>query len=242
MNVDGLTKANIKSHLQKYRCSMQKKAAQVQAAKDSEGSGSGLSGVAANGSSHSSSADTAAAEGDEESDQYGELSNVGTEDFVSQGEQSLHKNLEHQEMVLTVQFDLQRQLFEQLEKQKRYQHDMETLMGSQPDEAKETDSMTKLNSLLERRRKLKDDLQQTLQMQHELLAQLNCKVLPAVERLRTDGSSADSAAVSAPASAEAAKAAAGEDAAVKAEEVKAESDDSSDDDDDDESPAKRPKV
>ena len=38
MNVEGLTKANIKSHLQKYRCSMQKKA--VQAA-GKEGGGDG---------------------------------------------------------------------------------------------------------------------------------------------------------------------------------------------------------
>lgn len=131
MNVEDLTKANIKSHLQKYRCSMQKKAstpskpgcsAMVGAGGDGDemGANPGEGGAVASLDGH------AKLEGDGQL-----LSNMELPDpdkLMIEGETSLQRNLEVQEMTLKLQKDLQEKLSTQLELQKNLQSEMETLM------------------------------------------------------------------------------------------------------------------
>jgi len=108
--------------------------------------------------------------------------------LVSQGESSLQRNLEVQEMTLKVQMELQEELSRQLQLQKKLQGEMETLINTHVevrDESIATNS--KMGAILALKRKLRHELQAHLRMQHKLLSQLNQVVLPAVERLHTSG-------------------------------------------------------
>ena len=225
MNVDGLTKANIKSHLQKYRCLMQKKA---QAARQNGGVQSGgMSGVLGGGvgapagrldggqlngspallgstleslgavsstSNHSSVASTIQPEGFEAlGGAVGDSLRCSglPEQLLSQGESSLQRNLEVQEMTLKVQMELQEELSRQLQLQKKLQGEMEGLMSAHAEVRDEsTATNSKMGSILALKRKLQHELQAHLRMQHQLLSQLNQSTLPAVERLHT-GAEAD---------------------------------------------------
>jgi len=248
MNVDGLTKANIKSHLQKYRCLMQKKAQQARATGQPPpnplggmalggigspdgvggcgvgagmnlggggGSGSlpelasgslvpigldGLGGMGGSTNSHPSSiASTVQVDGMDGNGGLGALGSVPggpaaglPEQLISQGESSLQRNLEVQEMTLKVQMELQEELSRQLQLQKKLQSEMETLMASHAEAREEGGSAShKMSSILALKRKLQLELQAHLRMQHQLLTQLNQVVLPAVERLHTEGDAAD---------------------------------------------------
>ena len=157
MNVEGLTKANIKSHLQKYRCLMQKKAQAARAnghappgpgsvmggmfpstvtspggsrILDSGGSalGSCLSsgglptlesiGALGSASNTASIASTVHADGfDALGGAVGDPMRCSAlpDNLISQGESSLQRNLEVQEMTLKVQMELQEELSRQLQ-------------------------------------------------------------------------------------------------------------------------------
>mmetsp|Transcript_36298 Transcript_36298/g.95703 ORF Transcript_36298/g.95703 Transcript_36298/m.95703 type:complete len:565 (+) Transcript_36298:77-1771(+) len=201
MSVDGLTKANIKSHLQKYRCLMAKRASEA-ASKTGEGSGSAAGGSSAlsgmgivpnkPGSSNGSVDSRSTAALDAEGGTAGAAGEAGEgEDPTSQldlegSKTSLHKNLEVQEMTLQVQMELQKELSRQLELQKTLQSEMESLMNTQHLEARDLGTNnSKMGSILALKDKLQTDLKEHLRMQHQLLSQLNHVVLPAVERLDT---------------------------------------------------------
>ena len=260
MNVDGLTKANIKSHLQKYRCLMQKKAQAARAngqppPQPGGGGGGGmgsllqasasaggmpgmnpgssmggggmggggmgggggggipslptfdtLGGLGASASNPSSVASTVHADGNLEALTGAVAGGVGAgasiigadglsrgglglpdSTLISQGESSLQRNLEVQEMTLKVQMELQEELSRQLQLQKKLQSEMETLMNTHVEVRDEsTATNSKMGSILALKRKLQHELQAHLRMQHQLLSQLNQVVLPAVERLHTE--------------------------------------------------------
>ena len=193
MNVDGLTKANIKSHLQKYRCLMQKKAQQARANGQPAPTGSGGGGGGGNGmgtsgpdvrqwprgrerrlarfflrqqrlsftrgldglssmgggggaSNNSSVASTINAEGSTRVG-FGGLGGVPggaglPETLISQGESSLQRNLEVQEMTLKVQMELQEELSRQLMLQKKLQSEMEGLMAAHARRARRAQART----------------------------------------------------------------------------------------------------
>jgi len=215
MNVDDLTKANIKSHLQKYRCSMQKKASSPSKPNGSAGvtgaclsagggadgaglltykppsdptSGAGLNAAGSSASSVAGSFDgrgTGTLEGDAQL--LGGMELPDPDKLMIEGETSLQRNLEVQEMTLKLQKELQEKLSTQLELQKNLQGEMESLMSqTSQGPAISTATNTKMTTILALKRKLQHELQAQLRMQHQLLSQLNQVVLPAVERLHTD--------------------------------------------------------
>ena len=251
MNVDGLTKANIKSHLQKYRCMMAKRSTDS-GGKGGEGSGGSYSGLvpskpgSANGSVDSRS--TAALE----SESFGSMGESTEEDPSAQldlegSKTSLHKNLEVQEMTLQVQMELQKELSRQLELQKKLQAEMESLIAANV----EVNTNTKMGSILSLKAKLQKDLKDHLRMQHQLLEQLNSVVLPAVERLDTQESDdGTTATASAYADAEKKRAhvssapavSACKNSSLSSDDGDEDDDDEDDDDDEEETPSKRPKA
>jgi len=116
------------------------------------------------------------------------------EQLLSQGESSLQRNLEVQEMTLKVQMELQEELSRQLQLQKKLQGEMEALMSAHVEVRDEsTATNSKMSSILALKRKLQVELQAHLRMQHQLLSQLNQVVLPAVERLHTEREKCESA-------------------------------------------------
>ena len=146
MNVDGLTKANIKSHLQKYRCLVQKRAAQAAANGGAPPAQNGRGGSLA---SSEAAAPRAPAAASSAQPQQGVLpspapngvppAHLSVAEQVQQGYMpeamlsqqggcSLQRNLEVQEMTLKVQMDLQEELSRQLQLQKRLQAEMEGMM------------------------------------------------------------------------------------------------------------------
>ncbi|KAL1527695.1 hypothetical protein AB1Y20_009081 [Prymnesium parvum] len=234
MNVDGLTKANIKSHLQKYRCLMQKKAV----AAGTTGVGSSANSSDGGETKHIALRDEidtypttecAPSGGAEHLDACaGGLStetlrgaSVPEQQIVSQGGCSLQRNLEVQEMTLKVQMELQEELSRQLQLQKRLQAEMEGMMSAQREElADSSATSSKMSSILALKHKLQTELQAHLKMQHQLLSQLNQVVLPAVG----DGDEMSEATVDA--KSEGAKGA----PAMKREVLPADDDDDDDDD------------
>ena len=280
MNVDGLTKANIKSHLQKYRCLMQKKAQQARANGQPSPANGGNGGVGSSpmfgggglpelpssssgfpslgldglgsitgcGSNPSSVASTVNADGLDGSGGLSALGGVPSsaglpETLISQGESSLQRNLEVQEMTLKVQMELQEELSRQLMLQKKLQSEMEGLMAAHAEAREESSSSnSKMSSILALKRKLQHELQAHLRMQHQLLSQLNQVVLPAVERLHTeggeesaeDGENGKKSNGSVPVKSEDGSSVKGEESMTGADDDDAD-DDGDDDDDDDES-------
>jgi SHAQKYF class myb-like DNA-binding protein len=251
MNVDGLTKANIKSHLQKYRCMMAKRSTDS-GGKGGEGSSGSYTGLvpskpgSANGSVDSRS--TAALE----SEGFGSMGESTEEDPAAQldlegSKTSLHKNLEVQEMTLQVQMELQRELSRQLELQKKLQAEMESLIAANV----EVNTNTKMGSILSLKAKLQKDLKDHLRMQHQLLEQLNSVVLPAVERLDTQESD-DSTTATASAYADAEKKRANvssapavsacKNSSLSSDDGDDDEDEEDDEDDEEETPSKRPKA
>merc|ERR1719247_3916434 len=114
------------------------------------------------------------------------------EQLLSQGESSLQRNLEVQEMTLKVQMELQEELSRQLQLQKKLQGEMEGLMSAHVEVRDESAAAnSKMGSILALKRKLQHELQSHLRMQHQLLSQLNQVVLPAVERLHTGAEGAN---------------------------------------------------
>ena len=101
-------------------------------------------------------------------------------------------------------------------------------------------SNSKMSSILALKRKLQHELQAHLRMQHQLLSQLNQVVLPAVERLHTeggeesaeDGENGKKSNGSVPVKSEDGSSVKGEESMTGADD---DADDDGDDDDDDES-------
>eukprot|EP00316_Scyphosphaera_apsteinii_P023282 CAMPEP_0119300156 /NCGR_PEP_ID=MMETSP1333-20130426/2148_1 /TAXON_ID=418940 /ORGANISM="Scyphosphaera apsteinii, Strain RCC1455" /LENGTH=570 /DNA_ID=CAMNT_0007301833 /DNA_START=52 /DNA_END=1764 /DNA_ORIENTATION=- len=197
MNVEGLTKANIKSHLQKYRCMVQKRAAadamgqstasgsemasmgiDIQAEASDEGScvtstaGPGLlqplSPPSTSAMVHSNSMDSSAPP-------------LLDSTLITQGETSLQRNLEVQEETLLVQMDLQEQLSKQLQIQKRLQADMEGMVQAHWYDS-DSSTTSKINEIRALKSKLQRELQGHLRMQHDLVTQLNQVVIPAINK------------------------------------------------------------
>ena len=88
----------------------------------------------------------------------------------------------------------------------------------------------KMSSILALKRKLQHELQAHLRMQHQLLTQLNQVVLPAVERLHTEGEEPNGAARNGGASSQDVKV---EASGVKVEAMNADGDEGEEEDDDD---------
>merc|ERR1719183_1769935 len=219
MNVEGLTKANIKSHLQKYRCLMQKRASNAAASSQASTPCGALGGAKAEPNASESAVPAAAMAGALGGVQGLPASALGSaacapsnvmdlsaltsdqsraalpEAIISQGGCSLQRNLEVQEMTLKVQMDLQEELSRQLQLQKRLQTEMECMMNARAAEASAIDetsaTSSKMNNILALKHKLQHELQAHLRMQHQLLSQLNQVVLPAVERLHTGAEGAN---------------------------------------------------
>jgi len=203
MDVDGLTKANIKSHLQKYRCMMQKRSA-------SEASVGGSGGAppakvarrlpSAGGDDSSDSAAprivdafdvTAAPSGPNGA---ADPSVVGVVRTATSGPLALQQNLEVQEGTLRAQMELQRQLSQQLQAQQRLQSEMEAMMQGRSGDEDDDAASVKMAALLRMKQKLQSELQGHLRMQHDLLTQLNQLVLPlgkSAESSSDDGNAAD---------------------------------------------------
>jgi SHAQKYF class myb-like DNA-binding protein len=167
MNVDGLTKANIKSHLQKYRCMMQKRSAA-----DSGGAAADGPPAKAQKRSHASRP----AGGDESSDAAGDYASEmgvslnGQSDDLGAPEEkvapaaisgpiALQQNLEVQEETLLAQMELQQQLTKQLQMQKRLQSEMEMMMQSHNGTSEDDAASTKMNAILQMKQKLELELQ-----------------------------------------------------------------------------------
>lgn len=238
MSVEGLTKANIKSHLQKYRCLMQKRAAQgppgpastsvngiASSTSSADGDSKHMDGSCASTLKLDSSpkrecpsplsalsrtddgnkSETALLSGEggvaayeaaldaSELDGRSVCSSQAeqlraaslSEDLVSQGECSLQRNLEVQELTLKVQMDLQEELSRQLQMQKRLQAEMEGMMLQRPQGGDSEATSTKMSNILSLKHKLQNELQAHLRMQHQMLAQLNHTVMPTEEASKT---------------------------------------------------------
>jgi len=179
MNVEGLTKANIKSHLQKYRCMVQKRDAANTASDPSDmplDMDNDLDASDANGDGHGISASALLAghsDGAQLPSNFDELPEEPGETF-------LLRNLKAQEEMLLAQMQLQEQLSKQLVVQQRLQAEMESMMQAPSAGESHTSATSKINEILSLRNKLQGDLQAHQRMQHELFLQLNQVVLPAI--------------------------------------------------------------
>jgi len=202
MNVEGLTKANIKSHLQKYRCLMQKRASSSATTSQPSTAPVSASGEAARETSPADPAMPAitmcagslpgvqscmpssapsAASGSATCANMMDLSALSSSDqrqaalpdaIISQGGCSLQRNLEVQEMTLKVQMDLQEELSRQLQLQKRLQTEMECMMNARAAEAKAMDESSATSSKMNNILALKHKLQHELQAHLRMQHQL----------------------------------------------------------------------
>jgi len=182
MNVEGLTKANIKSHLQKYRCMMQKRLTFDAGAP---------SGAEPPAKAQKRSASSKPSGDDESSDGFGDNASdlgypnslqsdtvngaseytllvhqqappsVATGSGHGQGPLALQQNLETQESTLRAQMDLQQQLSKQLQIQTRLQAEMEAMVQSRSS-AGDDEASTKMNAILQMKQKLQSELQARL--------------------------------------------------------------------------------
>jgi SHAQKYF class myb-like DNA-binding protein len=214
MNVQGLTKANIKSHLQKYRAQVAKSAgASGEGAADarlgggasppSDGSDGGnaddamaeaagaeapaaegrlaLTGGALDGAAQLDGAPPAAAASAAGLSETALLAQVHARAHThtpppractsrgaatsrerprcAQGESSLQRNLEVQEMTLKAQMELQEQLSKQLQLQKRLQSEMEAMFAARSDGGRDVSSESKMNEILALKHRLQGELQ-----------------------------------------------------------------------------------
>ena len=200
MNVEGLTKANIKSHLQKYRCLMQKRASSVttsqpstapvsasgEASRDSSPAEIALPAItmctgALPGAQSLPASAPSAASGSATCANMMDLSALSSSDqrqaalpeaIMSQDGCSLQRNLEVQEMTLKVQMDLQEELSRQLQLQKRLQTEMECMMNARAAEAKAMDESSATSSKMNNILALKHKLQHELQAHLRMQHQL----------------------------------------------------------------------
>jgi len=183
MNVEGLTKANIKSHLQKYRCMMQKRSAADAGAGMQDGPLAKVQKRATKPSAGDESSDAAGDGTSERStsvkSRFDDLCTVeGKVDIIPTNSPiALQRNLEVQEETLVAQMELQQQLTKQLQLQKRLQSEMETMMQSRSDGDEGDAASTKMNAILQMKQKLQLELQNHMRMQHDLLTQLS-RILP----------------------------------------------------------------
>jgi len=167
MDVDGLTKANIKSHLQKYRCMMNKRSA---GAGDGDGEARPAKAprVQRRGSSGSVARSSSAASFDSSSDAACSPRTPGAADA-----HALHQNLEAQETTLREQMALQRQLSDQLKAQRQQQAELQLVVQArrqvEPHPGDEA-AASKMASLQQLKAKLQTDLREHLRMQQNLLA------------------------------------------------------------------------
>ena len=165
MNVEGLTKANIKSHLQKYRCMMQKRSAADAGAGMQDGPLAKVQKRATKPSAGDESSDAAGDGTSERStsvkSRFDDLCTVeGKVDIIPTNSPiALQRNLEVQEETLVAQMELQQQLTKQLQLQKRLQSEMETMMQSRSDGDEGDAASTKMNAILQMKQKLQLELQ-----------------------------------------------------------------------------------
>lgn len=149
MNVEGLTKANIKSHLQKYRCMKQKQQSSAPAA------------AQAGAAAHLMMGAACADEADEPPS--------------PPASSSLEVNLKMQEEALQNQLELQSSLRQQLEHQARLQEELGEILRASGT-AQSGASSRRLADVLQQKRHLDTELQGYLRSQNGLLEQLNAVV------------------------------------------------------------------
>jgi len=217
MNVEGLTKANIKSHLQKYRCMVQKRQAAEAAGGGPPGLGApsalpmsaidmkeqqedGFEGDAPDSPVSSSGGQVAsgpagadAASGHGAPGAQGALPTHSADVAIDDTRRLLAQGESSLHRNLEVQEETllaQMDLQEQLSKQLQVQKRLQAEMESMVQTETDLKSSSKINEIVALKSKLQTELQSHLRMQHELLTQLNNIVLPAIP----DAASADGAA------------------------------------------------
>jgi len=167
MNVDGLTKANIKSHLQKYRCTMQKRSATDSGAIAVYGPPAKAQ-KRSHASKHTGGDESSDAAGDNASEMgvslNGQSDDLGVAEekvapAATSGPIALQQNLEVQEETLLAQMELQQQLTKQLQMQKRLQSEMEAMMQTHSSTNNDDTASTKMNAILQMKQKLELELQ-----------------------------------------------------------------------------------
>ena len=170
MNCEGEgapTRQNIKSHLQKYRLLMQKRAKQGGGGSGGDGSDSlGLGGLGG-----------------------GSGGSDGPSDFKSE----LEQHLARQEMNLRVQMDLQTKLHRQLLVQRQLQHQLEHCFP--PSTGNDRDDRQRYHATLSLKNSLRERLTTHVMLQQEMLQHLDALVSSEGTKLNTkeDGSSTTSA-------------------------------------------------
>jgi len=191
MNVEGLTKANIKSHLQKYRCMVQKRDSVTTATDPNDNDDEDNDADPGEMTMPATDAATAdadrvicgnAGEGNHQVAQTGSSGAVCLDDkrLLAEGETSMQRNLELQAENLMAQMELQEQLSRQLTIQKRLEAELEVIVHSPSAGENASSSSAKFSEILALKNKLQSELQAHLRMQHEQLLQLNQVMLPAI--------------------------------------------------------------
>ena len=178
MNCEGEgapTRQNIKSHLQKYRLLMQKRAKQ-DGSGSGGGGGDGSDSLGLRGSGSGGSADN------------------GPTDVRSE----LEQHLARQEMNLRVQMDLQTKLHRQLLVQRQLQHQLEHCF---PPSADGRDDQQRYQATLSLKNSLRERLTTHVMLQQEMLQHLDALVSSEATKSAEDGEGGDAAGAEAAANA-----------------------------------------